>query len=176
MNLRKVASLYTKWYKRFTEDRENIALATTSITAENIERVKEFFVENHWITIKENAAVVEISIGSWKLTLSWLLLICSAKCNPLILIYSPHFSTSNFFPFTKLAIPMKGNSFDTIDEIKSVSQNELMATKKRAFQKCYKNWRNADVIALYMCLYGHHFTWKWKVYMKMKDLSVFVKF
>ena len=60
-----------KWYKRFTEGREDVdddeqpRDATTSTSEENIETVKKNVVlENHRITIRKVAEDVSISIGS----------------------------------------------------------------------------------------------------------------
>lgn len=59
-----------KWYKRFTEGREDVddderpGVATTSTSEENIETVKKIILENRRITIREVAEDVGISIGS----------------------------------------------------------------------------------------------------------------
>ena len=38
--------------------------------------------------------------------------------------------------------PIKGKRFDKIEEIKEKSKQQLLATPKSAFQKCFEDWKN----------------------------------
>ena len=56
------------WYKMFAEGRENdeerAGRPTTSTTDENIDEVKKIILANRWITVREVAEDLNISIGS----------------------------------------------------------------------------------------------------------------
>ena len=60
-----------EWYKRFQDDREDVedderpGRPNTSITDENVEKVKETVMNDRRITIREVADDVGISIGLW---------------------------------------------------------------------------------------------------------------
>lgn len=59
-----------EWYKRFEDGREDVeddecpGCPSTSISGENVEKVKKITMKNHRITIREVADDVGISIGS----------------------------------------------------------------------------------------------------------------
>ena len=59
-----------EWYKRFQDGREDVedderpGRPSTSRTDENVEKVKEMVMNDRWITIREVAHNVGISIGS----------------------------------------------------------------------------------------------------------------
>ena len=55
--------------------------------------------------------------------------------------YSPDMAPCDFFLFPKLKMPMKGKRFDTIDELKKKSVEELKAIPINAFKKCFEDWK-----------------------------------
>ena len=55
--------------------------------------------------------------------------------------YSQGLSPTDFFLFPKLKIPMKGKRLAMIEEIKEKSKQELLEIPKRAFQKCFGDWK-----------------------------------
>ena len=83
-------------------------------------------------------------VASW--ILPWMCL-CVSFCpkTKTVITPQPPYSTvlisSDFFLFPKLEIPMKGNRFVTIEEIKEKSKQELLAIPKWAFQKCFEDWK-----------------------------------
>ena len=52
------------------------------------------------------------------------------------LLYSPNLAPAEFFPFLKMKIPMKGNRFVTIEEIKEKSKQKLFGIPKR-----FEDWK-----------------------------------
>ncbi|UYV83425.1 hypothetical protein LAZ67_23000967 [Cordylochernes scorpioides] len=68
-----------------------------------------------------------------------------AKNNTLIMSqppYSPDLAPCDFFLFPKLKRPMKGRRYATLDEIKTVSKEELKKVLKNDFLKCFEDWKN----------------------------------
>ena len=49
--------------------------------------------------------------------------------------------TADFFLFIKLKAPIEGKRFPTIKVIKQKLKQELLALSKRAFQKCFEDWK-----------------------------------
>ena len=160
-----------EWYKRFSEGRESVedddrsGRPNTSINEDQIEKVKQMILENRRITIREVSDEIGISFGScqaifsdvlwqnnsWKLHHdnapahnSLLVREFLAKNNTVVLPqapYSPDMAPSDFFLFPRLKKTLKGERFDTIDEIKKESLKELRAVSKSEFEKCFEDWK-----------------------------------
>jgi len=160
-----------KWCKLFIESREDVnddtrlGRPSTSTTDENVEAVKKIVLENHRITIREVVEDVDISVGSCHAIFSDVLGMkrvapkfvpkllhfdqknrrdLLAKTTTIIMPqppYSPDLTPRDFFLFPKLKIPMKGQRFTTIEEIKTASLRELKAIPKSAYQKCFEDWK-----------------------------------
>ncbi|UYV74812.1 hypothetical protein LAZ67_12001111 [Cordylochernes scorpioides] len=56
--------------------------------------------------------------------------------------YSPDLAPCDFFLFPKLKRPMKERRYATLDEIKTVSKEELKKIIKNDFLKCFEDWKN----------------------------------
>ena len=56
--------------------------------------------------------------------------------------YSLDLTPADFFLFPKLKTQMKGKRFATIEEIKEISKQQLLAIPTSAFQKCFEDWKN----------------------------------
>jgi hypothetical protein len=54
--------------------------------------------------------------------------------------YSPEMAPCDFFLFPQMKETLKGRRFTSIDDIKSVSLNELKAIPMIEFEKCLKDW------------------------------------
>jgi transposase len=55
--------------------------------------------------------------------------------------YSPDLASCDFFLFPKLKLRMKGQTFDTTEEIQEESQRVLDTIPKRDFQGCFQAWQ-----------------------------------
>ena len=55
--------------------------------------------------------------------------------------YSPDLAPCHFFLFPKLKLWMKGQRFDTIEEIQEELQWVLDTIPKRDFQGCFQAWQ-----------------------------------
>jgi transposase len=55
--------------------------------------------------------------------------------------YSPDLAPADFFLFPKLKSTLKGQRFQTVQEITENSQTELRATLKEACQDCFQKWQ-----------------------------------
>lgn len=157
-----------EWYKRFQEGREDVedderpGRPSTSISDENVEKVKEIIMNDRRITIREVAEDVGISIGSFGPDLwrndSWLLHHDNAPAHTSLLVreflaknntvmmpqppYSPDMAPCEyFFLFPKIKRTLKGRRFTSIDDIKSASLKELNAIPKIEFQNCFGDWK-----------------------------------
>ncbi|XP_018337789.1 PREDICTED: putative uncharacterized protein FLJ37770 [Trachymyrmex septentrionalis] len=123
-----------EWYKRFKKSREDVedddrsGRPSTSITDDNVERVKKMILENRRITIREVADDVGISFGS-----------CQAIFSDVLPPYSPDMVPCDFFLFPKLKRTLKGRRFANINEIKTESLKELNAIPKSEFRKCFED-------------------------------------
>ena len=147
-----------KWYKLFTEDREEMnddahpGRPSTSTTNENTEAVKKNVMENRRITIREVAEDVGISVRLCHAIFSDILGLkrVVAKFVPKFLNfdlltrhclfvimpqspYSPDLAPCDFFLFPRLKRPMKGRRFATIQDIKTESLRELKDIPKSAY-------------------------------------------
>ena len=47
---------------------------------------------------------------------------------------------ADFFLFPKLKLPLRGTRFQSIEEIKEKSRQELMSIPENAFKKCFDDW------------------------------------
>ena len=159
-----------EWYKRFQNGREGVedderpGRPSTSITDENVEKVKEMVINDRRITIREVADDVGISIGSCHEIFSNVLGMkrVAAKFVPKLLNfkqkqrrmevsqesltmpqppYSPNMAPCDFFLFQKIKRTLKGRRFTAIDDIKSASLEELKAIPKIEFEKCFEDWK-----------------------------------
>lgn len=55
--------------------------------------------------------------------------------------YSPDLAPCDFWLFSKLKRTLRGNRFDSIEEIKDKSKKELMAIPAIEFEKCFEEWK-----------------------------------
>jgi len=57
--------------------------------------------------------------------------------------YSPDLAPVDFLLFPKLKSTLKGRRFQTIEEIKENSLQDLRAILQNTFQDAFQNWKNA---------------------------------
>ncbi|KAG5323782.1 MOS1T transposase, partial [Pseudoatta argentina] len=139
-----------RWYKMFSEGREDVkndeeraGRPSTSTTDENIDEVKKIIFTNdlgnlwknkNWLLHHDNApAHTSLLVREFV-----------AKNNTLMISqppYSPDLAPCDFFLFPKLKRPMKGRRYDTIEEIKTASKEELNKITKKDFLKCFEDWK-----------------------------------
>ena len=62
--------------------------------------------------------------------------------------YSPEMASTDFFFFPKLKLPLQGTHFQSIENIKENSQQELKPIPKNAFKKCFDEW----IIQCHKCI------------------------
>jgi transposase len=55
--------------------------------------------------------------------------------------YSPDLVPADFFPFPKLKSTLKGRRFQTEEEIKENSLQDLRAISQNTFQDAFQNWK-----------------------------------
>jgi len=55
--------------------------------------------------------------------------------------YSPDLSPCDFFLFPQLKNHLKGRHFGTLDNIQDSVTDELKGIPAKAFQHCYKQWK-----------------------------------
>ena len=55
--------------------------------------------------------------------------------------YSPDLATADFFLFPKLKSSLKGRRFQTVEEIKEYSLQDLRAIPQNTFQDALQNWK-----------------------------------
>ena len=55
--------------------------------------------------------------------------------------YSPDLAPCDFFLFFRIKKHLKGKSFDTLDDIKAKTQEQLRCIAKEEFQACYEDWQ-----------------------------------
>ena len=55
--------------------------------------------------------------------------------------YSPYLALADFFLFPKLKSTLKGHRFQTIEEIKENSLQDLRAVPQNTFQDAFQNWK-----------------------------------
>jgi len=55
--------------------------------------------------------------------------------------YSPDLAPSDFFLSPKLKVKLKGQRFQTLEEIQVESQAVLNTLRQNDFQECLKNWQ-----------------------------------
>jgi histone-lysine N-methyltransferase SETMAR len=60
--------------------------------------------------------------------------------------YSPDLAPSDFFLFLKLKMKLKGQRFQTVEEIQAELQAVLNTLRENDFQECFKNWQRHWVI------------------------------
>ena len=109
---------------------------------------KEYYLE---VMTRLREAIRQKRTGLWK-NQSWILHQLTPQClcvtffkNKTVImpqpLYSPDLAPAHFILFPKLKTPMKVKNFATIEELKEVSKQELLAIPKRAFQKCFEDWK-----------------------------------
>ena len=54
--------------------------------------------------------------------------------------YSPDMAPANVFLFAKLKLPLRGTRFQSIEDIKENSRQELKSIPENAFKKCFDDW------------------------------------
>jgi transposase len=54
--------------------------------------------------------------------------------------YSPDLAPADFFLFSKLKSTLKVRRFQTVDEIKEISLQDLRAIPQNTFQDAFQNW------------------------------------
>ena len=54
--------------------------------------------------------------------------------------YSPDMAPADFFLFPKLKLPLRGTRFQSIEDIKENSWQELRSIPENAFEKCFDDW------------------------------------
>lgn len=57
-------------------------------------------------------------------------------------LYSPDLAPCDFFLFPKLKLLLRGNRFESIDEMKAESLCVLKAIPQDAYEKCFRDWQN----------------------------------
>ena len=57
--------------------------------------------------------------------------------------YSPDLAPADFFLFPKLKSTLRGRRFQTVEEIKENSLQDLLAIPQNTFQDAFQNWKNA---------------------------------
>jgi transposase len=55
--------------------------------------------------------------------------------------YSPDLAPADFFFFPKIKSTLKGQRFQSVDEIEENLLEDLCAIPKNAFQDCFRKWR-----------------------------------
>ena len=63
--------------------------------------------------------------------------------------YSPDLAPCDFWLFSKLKRPLRGHRLDSIEEIKTESLKALKAIPEIEFNKCFDDWKNFGISALY---------------------------
>jgi transposase len=56
-------------------------------------------------------------------------------------LYLPDLTSTDFFLFTQLKSVLKGQCFESVQEIKGNSLEELRNIPQEAFQECLQNWK-----------------------------------
>jgi len=153
-----------KWVKRFSEgrksatDEEGSGRTATSITEENIVKVRQIVRENHWLTVRSIADQVNID----KKTVSKILIeegvqkwsqrsstknkskeeFLATKQTTMLEhpAYSPYLAPSDFLLFPKIKEILKGRHFGDIDDIRSNTIAALKAIPQNQFQNCFEGW------------------------------------
>ncbi|EFN86934.1 hypothetical protein EAI_00275, partial [Harpegnathos saltator] len=54
--------------------------------------------------------------------------------------YSPDMAPCDFFLFALLKKPLRGQRFESIEEIKEKSLRELKAIPSAAYERCFQDW------------------------------------
>jgi hypothetical protein len=54
--------------------------------------------------------------------------------------HSPDLAPSNFFPFPKMKVKLKGRRFHTVEEIQVETQTVLNTLTKKHFQDAFQKW------------------------------------
>ncbi|GBL89961.1 hypothetical protein AVEN_234677-1 [Araneus ventricosus] len=55
--------------------------------------------------------------------------------------YSPDLSPSDFWLFPKIKMGLKGNCFDTVEDIKTNATAELRKIPQQDFHRCFQQWQ-----------------------------------
>jgi hypothetical protein len=56
--------------------------------------------------------------------------------------YSPDLAPEDFFLFPNLKSTLKGRRFQTVEEIKEISLQDLRTIPQNTFQHAFQNWKN----------------------------------
>ena len=98
------------------------------------QRLPDLWKNKNWLLHHDNApAHTSLLVGKFL-----------AKNNTLIMpqpLYSPDLAPCDYFLFPKLKRPIKGRRYDTIEEIKAASKEELNKITKNDFLKCFEDWK-----------------------------------
>ena len=129
----------------------------------DIAKVKEMVSENRRLSLREIAAELSVSHGSFRTILNDCLgmkrvavrlvpidlnflqkLNCVKAKNSTNIIeqppYSPDMAPTDFCLFPKLKLPLRGTLFQSIENIKKNSRRELKSIPENAFKKCFDDW------------------------------------
>ena len=56
-------------------------------------------------------------------------------------LHSPDLAPTDFFLLTKLNSVLKGQRFESVEEVKENLLAEIRSIPKEAFQECFQNWK-----------------------------------
>ena len=158
-----------EWYSAFKSGRDVVedflrsGRPSTSSTEVNIAKVKEMVTENRHLSSREIAPEISVfhesirtifndCLGMKRVAarlvlkdLNFLQKLNRVKTkNSTNIIeqppYSPDMASADFFLFPKLKLPLRGNRFQSIEDIEENSRRELKSILENAFKKCFDDW------------------------------------
>jgi transposase len=142
-----------EWYQRLKSGRTSIeddpksGRPSSSTGDDHIEKVRSVIRENRRLTVHE----VYEEVGVWMLHhdnapphASLLIREFLAKQETTVVPqphYSPDLAPADFFLFPELKSTLKGHRFQTVEEIKENSLQDLCAIPQNTFQDTFQKWR-----------------------------------
>jgi len=102
---------------------------------ENVRRKRPDQLQNNtWLLHHDNAPAHAALLTQWFLTYNNVTVVPHTP-------YLPDLAPSYFFLFPKLKMKLKGQRFQTVEEIQAESQAVLNTLRENGFQECFKNWQ-----------------------------------